>query len=129
MYTRKSRALCAAFIGLPLLGCGLEPTGEGGGEDAIPPAAPPVLGERLQALADAIADYARLLAGTVDLGVDESVELFRVAMAPIDAHRARFRRASKPEDDTPGAEELEPFADEEDGLDIDSPLPPVPDGA
>jgi hypothetical protein len=77
-----------------------------------------MVGEQIVALSNAIAKYARLFAGTV---VDDpTLAAFQFAMAPLDAHRESYRRSS--------AGEPEAVEDETDGVDIDEPLPPVPEG-
>jgi hypothetical protein len=77
-----------------------------------------MVGEQIVALSNAIAKYARLFAGTV---VDEStLAVFRAAMAPLDAHRENARRSGGE------TEEAEDVDAETQGVNIDEPLPPVP---
>jgi hypothetical protein len=73
------------------------------------------------AVAMAIAEYGRILAGELDRSNAESVAAFRRAMAPLDAHRrvSFGRRAGAPEDEEPTPEPEEPE------VDLDQPLPPV----
>ncbi len=78
-----------------------------------------MVGEPIVALSNAIAKYARLLAGTV---VDEpTLAVFRAAMAPLDAHREAHRRSSS------GDGEAEPDNEDMDEMqDAEAPLPAVP---
>lgn len=88
---------------------------------------PAQVGEQVSNLAEAIGDYARLLAGAVNKKDPKSVARFLAAMAPIDKHRARYR--SEPGGDlAPVVEVVAPLADDddEDSLNLGSPLPPVP---
>jgi hypothetical protein len=86
-----------------------------------------MVGEPIVALSNAIAKYARLLAGTV---VDEpTLAVFRTAMAPLDAHREAHRRSSSGggEDEFDG----EDIDAESEDVDVDEmqdiePLPAVP---
>jgi hypothetical protein len=80
-----------------------------------------MVGEEILALANAIAKYARLFAGTV---VDEpTLAAFRIAMAPLDAHRESNRRSSSGEDED---EQLDAEAPD---VDLEQPLPDVPEGS
>jgi hypothetical protein len=103
-------------------------------ENAEPEAAdePARVGEQVSILAEAIADYARVLAGAVNKKDPKSSARFLAALAPLDNHRARGRseagsgagsEAEGAEAELPSGEE--PESDDE-PLDLDSPLPPVP---
>lgn len=81
------------------------------------------VGAEVRALAEAIAAYGRIFAGTV---VDDaSLAVFEAAMRPLDAHRDRHRRRSSAQADEQG-DEFDEF-DEFDQFDVDEPLPPLPD--
>lgn len=87
--------------------------GEALGIDAPQPDSAPGLSEAVNALAAAIADYGRVLAGEVDSEDEESVDAFLRAMTPRDTHRLnRGRRtASGQEPEAPPDEptEQDPF--------------------
>lgn len=90
------------------------------------------VGESVLRLADAIANYGRILSGGVEIDDPDSRARFLSAVAPIDAYRASNRRSST--DDDPSQALSEGDADSEaigqlddpDGLDVDSPIPPIP---
>jgi hypothetical protein len=92
------------------------------------------VGESVLRLADAIANYGRILSGNVEIDDPDSRARFLRAVAPIDAYRARNRRSSSDGDPSQALNEAdgdsEEFADidEPDGLDLDSPIPPIPAG-
>jgi hypothetical protein len=96
--------------------------GEALGLDGVQKVEPSLMvGEEILALANAIATYGRLFAGTV---VDEAtLAVFRTAMAPLDAYRESNRRSGSGEGEDAGEN-----VDETEGVDIDEPLPPVPGG-
>ena len=95
-----------------------------------PPRAPG-LAPALTAIAHAIANYGRILAGEVDLDDPASLEAFRLAVAPIDEHR-RSQRAGKGAA-LDEAEELEADALEQEAEALgpdelaELELPPVPE--
>ncbi len=111
----------------------------GVGETGIPVDDTTALSRATSALADAIADYGRILAGEVDRNDPGSVARFREAVAPIDRLRAMMR-ARRPSDDEPTAQNdtVTPDAgdpnvgvgggdidDPEGGPELEEPLPPV----
>lgn len=103
--------------------------GEALGIDAPQPSSAPALSEVVSALAAAIADYARVLAGEVDSEDEKSVATFLRAMAPRDAHRlSRGRsRAGGAEEASEQDEEQEPES-EQDPFELELPeLPELPD--
>ena len=57
--------------------------------------------EQLDTLADAIAEYGRLMVGHLDLTDPEAVTQFRLAMAPLDAHREQLARSRGPGGEPP----------------------------
>ncbi|WP_146156421.1 hypothetical protein, partial [Enhygromyxa salina] len=94
--------------------------GEGLGLDEDSEAEAPAVGERVAALAEAIADYGRVLGGRVKKHDPASRARFITAMAPLDAHRARYRRGSTTSADADEPAELpDELPDEDDELDID----------
>jgi hypothetical protein len=100
-------------------------------ENAEPDAGVLAIGEQVALLTDAIADYCRVLSGGVKRKDPDSRARFLAAVAPIDTYRAQNRRSSTSADADPelddGVDDAEIDANEDaDGLDIDSPLPPLP---
>src|SRR5690606_27433134 len=78
------------------------------------------LAERVEALAAAIGEYTRRLAGEVDTSDPASVAAFRKAVAPLDAHRAAMAARSARGGGAPVEPELEPE------VDPNEPIPPAP---
>lgn len=74
------------------------------------------LRKALGELSFAIAEYGRLMVGELDRDDPESRQRFLTAMAPIDAQRARSRRARD-------VSEPEPTEPEEPVVDLDEPMP------
>lgn len=112
--------------------------GEGLGVGEVPLEIPDgrALLEALRALSLEISGYARVLAGSVDVRDDESVQRFRAAMAPLDAYRATHGRSSGvdpaadggDEDVVGGGDDLDPegpIPEPTDDPDVDAPIPPV----
>jgi hypothetical protein len=94
--------------------------GDGLGLGSADPEELPAVGPAVTLLAQAIANYGRLLAGTVDLALPESIQSFQAAMAPRDALLARRRGESAQAGDELEGDELD---------EVDVPLPPVPEPA
>ncbi|MDX2089575.1 MAG: hypothetical protein SFX73_17100 [Kofleriaceae bacterium] len=69
---------------------------------------PTQVGQKVQALAEAIGDYTRKLSGTVERSDPKSVAAFRRAMEPLDAYRASGEARGGAEGELPDA----PVADE-----------------
>lgn len=93
------------------------------GEGEVAPEVSGSIREAIAALADAIADYGRILVGEVDLDDPESVARFRAAVAPIDRYReSRSRSGDAPRPEEPPVTDAPP---EEDVQPTD-PVPPVP---
>ena len=87
------------------------------------------LGAQVDALADAVASYGRVLAGGVRPRDPASLARFHAALAPLDAHRAKYGRGPALSgtcvlDEEPELEE--PAVAEEDVLDLQAPLPQLP---
>lgn len=94
------------------------------GSETTPPPVLPLVGDRVAELADAIASYGRVLAGGVNTKQPQSIARFYAAVAPLDAHRAKYRSTTNTPDDD--ADEQDAIAEEDDELSIDTPLPPLP---
>ena len=93
-------------------------------EGEVELSAPVSVGEEVRALAKAIADYTRALAGAVH--TDEQLDQFLVLVRPLDELRAQQRRGGSPaaaEGEPEIAEEGDLFDLEEAQVDLDEPLP------
>ncbi len=89
----------------------------------------PQLKDLVAALSESIGDYGRVLAGGVLREDSKAVARFLAAMAPIDRFRERNRRSGGAQADAEPAEDAQQGPDADDELDLDSPLPELPDEA
>jgi hypothetical protein len=98
--------------------------GLGVGDTYVEPPDGQALIEALRQLSLAVAKYARILAGTVEVDDPTSTARFLSAMAPVDQHRATYGTPPSQPVDTE-APTAQPVAPDPDEPGPDAPLPPV----
>ena len=114
---------------LPFIRASHEAFGEGLGLGASTPEVTDSTGiaRAVVDLADAIADYGRLMVGWLDWNDPAKVTAFQKAMAPLDAHRKSIG-GTRPTDEPsaePGEEPVEPSAEPTEDVSPTDPVPPL----